>query len=498
MSSNGEQNDSWDRVAAELRACKDAQRRAYGDVDNATLGRYLAGDMNAAEAATLEQTLDELPELRKLADLVKDVLGDLEPVVEDEPAPVPVVLSLRAAPRRRRFAGRYAALAAAACVLFACLAALPRATTFAPRREVTVGAGFAELPRLGALEGRAASDARDAPLVADKKHEAFAMRAGPQAMPVPAPPRQVETVVANYFAKGDAVEAERTLQRQYRACYERDGADAANTWHARWLLADVYQSALNDQPAVEAKAAKVMESNHSGNRMRVELARRPAGEVVHVLTASLTKADDRQDRLKLVRALGAMGPAAKPAVPELCDRLAKGDDDERMAVLDALERMGPAAAEARPYLVKLSAPLAPAVMAKGHFAESRPATPKDRARQVLARLDGGARVGVYDAAGLFSVAQCEAASEELHRAALEASMAVRVETYRGVVPAATGQPVCLRIVIASGGKTVHVVAAPELSKRGIDPAELRRRLGKCGKDDQALAEVMAAVRKAKK
>src|SRR4051794_23937798 len=96
MSSSFDQRGSWDRVAAELRACKDSQKQAYGDVDNATLGRYLAGDMDAAEMASLQQALDELPELRKLTDLLQDVLRDLEPIEAPPPAepaaPVPVIL----------------------------------------------------------------------------------------------------------------------------------------------------------------------------------------------------------------------------------------------------------------------------------------------------------------------------------------------------------------------------------------------------------------------
>jgi hypothetical protein len=98
MSGALDQTGSWDRVAAELRACKESQQKAYGDVDSATLGRYLAGEMTPAERATLEQTLDELPDLRLLTDLVQDVLNDLGPVEAAPPAaaPAPVILPLPA------------------------------------------------------------------------------------------------------------------------------------------------------------------------------------------------------------------------------------------------------------------------------------------------------------------------------------------------------------------------------------------------------------------
>src|SRR6478672_8236700 len=126
MSGAFDQTGSWDRVAAELRACKESQQKAYGGVDSATLGRYLAGEMTPAERATLEQTLEELPDLRLLTDLVQDVLTDLGPVeaAPPAPAPAPVIRPLAAVKPRRRASAlrRYAPLVAAACILLACVA----------------------------------------------------------------------------------------------------------------------------------------------------------------------------------------------------------------------------------------------------------------------------------------------------------------------------------------------------------------------------------------
>src|SRR5689334_21186455 len=80
--------DGWERVANELRACKESQRRAWGDIDDVTIGRYLAGEASAGEQARVESAREELPELRKLTDLLRDVLGELEPVrLGAEPAP---------------------------------------------------------------------------------------------------------------------------------------------------------------------------------------------------------------------------------------------------------------------------------------------------------------------------------------------------------------------------------------------------------------------------
>ena len=96
MSSEPDQTGQWERIAQELRACKESQRKAWGGIEDATLGRYLAGDVSDHELAMVENALEELPELRELTDLVRDVLNDLEPVVFDAPEPVVSTRSRRA------------------------------------------------------------------------------------------------------------------------------------------------------------------------------------------------------------------------------------------------------------------------------------------------------------------------------------------------------------------------------------------------------------------
>ena len=118
--------DSWERVAGELRACKESQKQAWGDLDSSTLGRYLAGEVaDRDELGLIERELADHPELRQLTDLVRDVLGELEPLVESlRPAsdPAPTVLSFEKARKKRRvlpFLRQHAALVAAACLLIA-------------------------------------------------------------------------------------------------------------------------------------------------------------------------------------------------------------------------------------------------------------------------------------------------------------------------------------------------------------------------------------------
>ncbi|MFQ3594454.1 MAG: hypothetical protein SNJ82_14860, partial [Gemmataceae bacterium] len=114
--------DPWDRVASELQALKQSQEEAYGGVDSALLGRFLAGECEDAERAHVEETMATHPELQQLADLVRDVLCAAPPIEESSPrvvpAPEPTANIVAFAPRQRRsFAWqRLGTLVAAACL----------------------------------------------------------------------------------------------------------------------------------------------------------------------------------------------------------------------------------------------------------------------------------------------------------------------------------------------------------------------------------------------
>src|SRR5262245_60315316 len=90
--------EQWDRVASELRAYKQTQQQAWGDIDNATLGRYLAGELSGDERARVEQALTQFPELLKLTDVVRDVLDDFEPAA---PQPLPTAPKILPFPQQR-------------------------------------------------------------------------------------------------------------------------------------------------------------------------------------------------------------------------------------------------------------------------------------------------------------------------------------------------------------------------------------------------------------
>src|SRR5262249_22634158 len=54
---DGDDWAAWARLAEELRECKERQRRTWGDVDAADLGRYLAGEADDGEVARIERAL---------------------------------------------------------------------------------------------------------------------------------------------------------------------------------------------------------------------------------------------------------------------------------------------------------------------------------------------------------------------------------------------------------------------------------------------------------
>jgi len=118
----------WERVAAELRAVREAQQRTWGNLDNALLGRYLSGEATTAEQAQVETALEILPDLKLLTNLVRDVLTVSGPAVPPEPvtvrapaaaaraaAPLPVRPSVSFGRKATWFSRQRVAVLAAAC-----------------------------------------------------------------------------------------------------------------------------------------------------------------------------------------------------------------------------------------------------------------------------------------------------------------------------------------------------------------------------------------------
>jgi hypothetical protein len=403
---------SWDRVAAELRAAREAQQRAWGTIDNATLGRYLADEVSTEERARVESALVELPELRKLTDLVRDVLNEFEPAEVPPPAvPEPAVLPWTPRPARRPVRRRwrqYAALAAAACLLVALGAVVPWSlepasgpfggqVAFVRDALPRMAAGVADHP-LGDPLAAPQEDKAQREVVGrfrDADRFAWALEhegKAPEAQQVLArAAAEANQLGIRLRQEGELAQAEPLLRQTYHYCEKKLGPEHPETVRCLTNLAGVYEVAVNATPATAAyeprptppapAALTVNEHPPTASRAGGEAprgeprAKHVAGEpavqaarlreqitsqnarelrasVVPVLTQALRQAATPQERETLVRALGRLGPAARDAVPVLTARLETTTEPrERQAILSALGAMGPAARQAAPALV---------------------------------------------------------------------------------------------------------------------------------------------------
>jgi hypothetical protein len=134
MPSEFNPTDQWDRVASELRACKQAQQQAWGDIDNTTLGRYLADELSADERRDLEQALADLPELRKLTDVVRDVLDEFDPAAPQPVSDSPRLLPFIPPVQKKHFWRQRGALVVAASLLLGLGVTLGGVKMFAPAK----------------------------------------------------------------------------------------------------------------------------------------------------------------------------------------------------------------------------------------------------------------------------------------------------------------------------------------------------------------------------
>jgi hypothetical protein len=443
---------SWDRVASELRACREAQQRAWGDIDNATLGRYLANEADGEERRRVENALDELPELRRLTELVRDVLADAEPVgVPAAPvAAPPAVLPFtpRTAPRRKPAPWRrYAALAAAACVLVALGLGAPRLTgPLAPggntdiRSVVAMKTDGGARPAPGdagfAAGGVDDGAGREKPMTLAVEPVALAWADG------------LDRFGAVCRDGGDLDRAEYSLKWAHDIRRRVQGDDNPQTVATCRNLGNLYEVALNSPaPPAEsyfyAKSADKPPALPTGpfairrdpaeaakQELRFRITRQNVREVrqsvVPVLAQRLRDAGDADERARACKALAELGPAAREAVPALKECLQKAaTPQDRRALVFALAEISDAEPE-------LLAELAPAAgdVAKKAAAEGDD-DQKQAAQDVLLRLQSRSepgRVGVRDAGELLSPLALKAAYHKLRGLSRDYQVEVYAET----------------------------------------------------------------------
>ena len=66
----------WNGIAQQLKQCREAQRKTWGDIDEITVGRYLAGEANPDEIEAVESAMKTYPAVREAVELVRKVLSE--------------------------------------------------------------------------------------------------------------------------------------------------------------------------------------------------------------------------------------------------------------------------------------------------------------------------------------------------------------------------------------------------------------------------------------
>lgn len=336
----------WDVLTAELRAYREQQKQTWGDLDNALIGRYLAGEVNADERHSVEAALDNHPELRKLADLVLDVLNEFEAVPSEKPAPRPRLLSFTDNRNARRpFLSRLrerGALVAAACLLLALGVALLKAPGSGPVLRTAEKRG-PEVARVSNLRGGPELSADDFPLPVEKvssiksavvadasappediaKVASWTERRLKALPPAPsAPPRAFHVAApapagAGVAAKGDARQDKKKLRRgEKRHRYGELGRAVP------FLVLGLSQEG---KPGLQNRCGKALE--------RVAPY---AGNAVPALTHALQCATCSKQQRAVVEVLKKLGPAANEAAPILEQLALSGPADVQAEAKDAL------------------------------------------------------------------------------------------------------------------------------------------------------------------
>jgi hypothetical protein len=593
MFSNQDRTVQWDRVASELRACRESQRKAWGDIESTTLGRYLAGAASPREQAEVERALAALPDLRTLTDLVRDILNDLPEVPVEAPFSEPIRLPFRTGAvrlHRSRLAlllRPRSSVVAAACLLLIFGLAMPQPgflsaprTGEPPRLDGAV-AMRAEISRPGLVAdvekrtglaeanksitradpsrsladtGHAGDDLpRSRPL--DETRPASSVVQPPDLAAIsPRKAAELNRMAFLYTANGELTRAIGPLHQVHWMCRERLGPNHPTTQKTVRYLANVYQAALNAPPVPPPTSSVVSNTVRdtlstgapsqtnpataslpytnvgsvygvvpaaptetlcrAAATLREHIAARPAREVqqeiVPVLAQAIESAPTAQERREMIKALAALGPAARTAVPVLADRLNKSKDPaEVKEVLLTLKEIGPAAREALPVLVALSAradsngPRVTTHRIKMTARKIAPPSPTGantgrnttdtgpEIRQLVGCLQGlEGRCGIDDRAGCFSVQALRRSTRLIHALAQRKHVEVIFETVQSPGegdehPPKGGTEAAL--MREMGARAVHLVYSPKgnvfevhvgegLRRDGITAQKLRERL----------------------
>jgi hypothetical protein len=197
----GAPDTQWARVAADLRTYREAQRRAWGDLDEAAIARYLGDETTTAEERSrVEQAMRDFPRVRECVEVLRAVMTevDLGPEAGKKRAGEGPSRPINQAPSKwglfsRSSVRRLALYALAACLLVA--AALPLFIHKRPSRDIPLAR---EQSAAAKRELQITSQARGKSAEAEPQ-----IVAKPREKPAEAEPQIVAMKIEQYRDEGD-------------------------------------------------------------------------------------------------------------------------------------------------------------------------------------------------------------------------------------------------------------------------------------------------------
>lgn len=349
--------EQWEQVAAQLQAYRDSQRSTWGDLESAVLGRYLAGETDPSEQSRVEAELAAHPELRRLTDLVREVLDEFEPTAAP-PAEEPVVVKFRAAARRPSWlerARRNGVLALAACVLVLLgVSLVPKLT---PERDNHgTSAGLPPVKVVADVRGRAVQEGEQ--LVNEGLELLNAGRIPEAGVKLVAARDTHATLLPSNHPRVVQCDAylnawtDQVLQQKFKAPPSRSTSTLLTTGPRDRELTTLSAYFWNkDLPSPPPPVSPPMPRGIQRTDLRkvcVSYLGEMGPEGLTALTRMLARARTPKERAVVVEVFQRLGPQAEKAVPEL-ERLARSQHQEtRKAAQEALSHVRPVMAKPPP------------------------------------------------------------------------------------------------------------------------------------------------------
>ncbi|MBI1913139.1 MAG: HEAT repeat domain-containing protein [Planctomycetes bacterium] len=342
----------WDVLTAELRAYRDQQKQTWGDVDSALMGRYLAGEATTEERSRVEASFDQHPDLRILADLVRDVLGECQPVPSQtsvqqaEPEVThPRLLPFTKQPKVRHpflvRLRRNGALAAAACLLLALGVTLGSQPL--PSADTVASNGWEDFKANRDGDRNDQFFSRDA-----NSAERRAPRAGERAMKQDSPPSRSLELLATNLEKARERRSHDSI-KEVALGVESYLAKASPETYAHTSFHSVPSPVAPDPvPGGGLGAAGTTVRSFAAKDAPGPQPERVLADAAVVLTRGLEQDDRPELQQQCCEALARMGPVAVPALEDTLKRARS--PRQQQVVVHVLKQMGPVAQRAAPTL----------------------------------------------------------------------------------------------------------------------------------------------------